>query len=317
METRANYLVVASFVVAIVALTIVGAFSLLNLRPLPSLVADYEIDFTGSVAGLKVNAPVTLSGIAIGTVRKIENDRVDPSLVHVTVEVQKSAAAVIKRDSVAALDINFILGDASISISAGSSFASPLVVLPGHVYPVIASQPSQLESLATFLADFMQRTIAVSDALLEKLNDTNQQAISDALETVQAATAQAADKARSLGDTIDTYDTMVRDTHRQVAALDATLAGLTEGLQSASTNLDSADNLVKSVGDWIRNFEKTRTTSLDPQLASFRDTMRDLEGLFSSARVVVRGLARSVDDLARNPGGGLFGKTGPGGYKPK
>ena len=90
METRANYLVVASFVVAIVVCTIGAAILLLNLHPFPDTRARYDIYFRGSVAGLKVQAPVYLSGIPIGTVRKVELDPQDPGIVHVTIEVKSS-----------------------------------------------------------------------------------------------------------------------------------------------------------------------------------------------------------------------------------
>src|SRR5690348_3326927 len=188
METRANYLVVATFVVAIVAISVVAAILLLNLEPLPEARAFYEIYFKGSVAGLKVNAPVSLSGIPIGSVRKVEIDHQDPSGVHVTVEVRKDAA--IRADSIASLEINFMFGDVSISITAGSNAAPPLAVLPGHAYPLIASQPSQLQSIAAWAADFMQRTIEVLDALTVILNDENRQVITQRLETAEKATRE-------------------------------------------------------------------------------------------------------------------------------
>ena len=101
METRANYVLVASFMLVIVACTVGAAILLLNLAPFPSARSFYDIYFQGSVEGLKTEAPVSLSGIPIGNVRKIEINPQDSSEVHVTVEVRKDAA--IRSDSIASL----------------------------------------------------------------------------------------------------------------------------------------------------------------------------------------------------------------------
>jgi phospholipid/cholesterol/gamma-HCH transport system substrate-binding protein len=315
METRANYFLVASFVVAIVALSIIGAIWLLDLHPLPDTRAYYEIDFHGSVAGLKVNAPVSLSGIPIGSVRKIELDHEDPSKVHVTIQVEKGVA--IKADSVASLDINFMFGDASISITPGSNSASALAVLPGHAYPLIASETSQLQSITTWAADFMQRTIKVSDALLKMLDDANRQAISEGLQTAAEATGRAVGQAEDLGNTIDADGSIVRDAHAQVTVFNTSLVGLRQGIDTARTDLDDADAVVKTVGEWARNLDNTLSGVRDQQLAAARSMMSDFEGFVSNGRDVVHRLARYIDDFERDPTRTLFGKPRGGGYKPK
>jgi len=314
METRANYFLVASFVVAIVALSVIGAIWLLNIQPLPEARAYYEIYFKGSVAGLKVNAPVSLSGIPVGSVRKVEIDHQDPSGVHVIVEVRKDTA--IKADSIASLEINFMFGDASISITAGGNAAPPLAVLPGHAYPVIASQPSQLQSIAAWVADFMQRTIEVLDALSVMLNDENRQVISQRLQTAEEATAQGVVEAKRLGDALDRYDSMLRGGPEQVTELNGSVLRLTQGLDSATSALDDVDAVIKSVGEWVRNFDNSVPAIRDQQLAVARTTMHDLAGMISEARGIVRHLARTVDDVERDPSRALFGGARAGGYKP-
>src|SRR5258708_22784432 len=211
METRANYLVVASFVVAIVVCTIGAAILLLNLHPFPDTRARYDIYFHDSVAGLKVESRVYLSGITLGTARKFDLDPQDPAVVHVTIEVQKDAA--IRSDSIASLDVSLVFGDASISISGGSENAPRPAVLPGHAYPIIASRPSQFT--ATWLEDFVRRMIEVSDALLDMLDETNRQAISEKLQATEHATASGVSVIDRLRSIIDDADASVRDAHHQ------------------------------------------------------------------------------------------------------
>ena len=300
---------------AMIALAATGAIVLLNLQPFPEARAYYDIYFSGSVQGLKVNAPVSLSGIAIGRVRKIEIDHEDPSLVHVTVEVRKDAA--IKSDSVASLDINFMFGDASINISPGSNLASPLPVLPGHAYPLISSQPSQLQSAATWVANFIERSMKGLDALIKMLDDESRQAISEGLQTAEQATARAVGQTQDFGNAIDTADSMVRNAHAQVIEANASLLNMTQGISTAKSNVDDMDAVVKEVGDWVRNFDNTSSAALRQQVAAARTNMSDLQGMVSEWRDLIHRFARYIDDMQRGPTRALFGKPGSSGYRPK
>ena len=312
METRANYLVVATFVVAIVVCTIGAAILLLNLHPFPDTRARYDIYFHGSVAGLKVEAPVYLSGIPIGTVRKVELDPQDPSVVHVTIEVQKDAA--IRSDSIASLDVSLVFGDASISISGGSENAPRPAVLPGHAYPIIASRPSQFT--ATWVEDFVRRMIEVSDAFLDMLDETNRQAISDKLQATEHATASGVGVIERLGSVIDDADASVRDAHDQAIAATAKLEDLRRALATIETQLDDADGIVKKVNAGTRDFDNLVQGIRPEQLELTQNGLRDLHGAVSQLRHVISHLARYVDDFERDPMKILFGKPRVG-YKPK
>lgn len=312
METRANYLLVASFVLGMVACTVGAAVWILGLHPFPETRAYYEIYFNGSVAGLKTGAPVFLSGIPIGNVRKVELDREDPSGVHVTIEVRKDAA--IKSDSLATLEVDFIFGDASVGITAGSGSAPPLSVLPGHAYPIVASSASQLQSVAAWAADFVQRTIAVSDTLIEMLDDENRQAISETLQTMEQTTARAAKTQRVAG-MIDWIGAAVHDLAADGDAFRAKLLELRGSIVTAESGIDEASAIVKQVDGWIRDFDKL-VQGIRPEQARLIGALRDLDGTIRDARELVGHLTREVDDFERDPTHTLLGKP-RGGYSPK
>ena len=314
METRANYLLVASFVLAIIACSIAAAILLLNLHPIPATRAFYEIYFNGSVAGLKIGAPVSEAGIPIGTVRKIELDPEDPNAVHVTIEVRKDAP--IRSDSIASLDVNLVYGDASISLTAGTERAPPFTVLPGRAYPIIGSRASQLEGFAERATDFMQRTIEVSDTLIEFLDDRKLQAISEGLQTAQRSMAGAVGQARDIGSMIDEAGATVHEAQAQDIALQARLREISESLVTAQANLQDATAIIKRVDDWVDGFDQV-VQGLRPLLTGMSGNLRDLDGTILEARGLVGHFARYVDDLARHPHAELFGKTGAGGYRPK
>jgi len=310
METRANYLLVASFVLAIVACNIGGAILLLNLHPFPDTRAYYDIYFRGSVAGLKIEAPVLLSGIPIGNVRKIEINPQDPAEVHLTIEVSKDAA--IRSDSIASLDVNFVYGDASISITGGSASAPPLAVLPGHVHPIITSRAPQLETLAT---DFVQRTTEVLDTLIKMSDDRNRQAISEALQDMEELTARRLRQVEQLGGVIDRADAAVRNAQSNEVAFRAKLGEITQTLALAQTNLDDASAIVRKIDNWVHDFDGV-VQEIRPGQSDLAGNLKDLDGTVMAWRQLVGHLARYVDDFERNPMSTLFGKPRDG-YKPK
>jgi phospholipid/cholesterol/gamma-HCH transport system substrate-binding protein len=312
METRANYILVASFVVAIVACTFGGAILLLNLHPFPDTRAYYDIYFHGSVSGLKVEAPVSLSGIPIGNVRKVELDPADPSVVRVTIEVRKDAA--IRADSIASLDVSLVFGDASISITGGSERAPRLAVLPGRAYPIIASSPPQLT--ATWAEDLVRSMIEASDALLDMLDEKNRQAISEGLQGMEQATAGGVGVADRLGHVIDDADTTIREAHAQATAVTAGFDDLSRTLATIKTQLDDADGIVKKVNGWTRDFDNLVQAIRPEELDLTRNGLRDLRGTISELRQLIRHVARYVADFERDPGQTLFGKSRAG-YKPK
>jgi len=306
METRANYVLVASFTLVILACTVGAAILLLNLAPFPSQRTFYDIYFRGSVAGLKAEAPVSLSGIPIGIVRKIEINPQYPTEVHVTVEVRKDAA--IRSDSIASLEVNFVYGDASISISGGSASAAPLAASPGRAYAIIPSRPSQLQSFTTSAADFAQRMIEVSDALIEKLDDRNRQAISQALQDMEQSTARYAGAVQNFSGTIDGAGVMIRDLHAGADALEARSLEINRALVAARSNLDDMSAVVKTVNDWVRDFDNV-VQRVRPDLRDLSgDQLHDLHGTILDWRDLAHRLARYLDTLFGNSRGGNTAK---------
>ncbi len=312
METRANFVLVISFVAVIVAGAAIGAIVLLNLHPFPDTRAYYDIYFRGSVVGLKVEAPVSLAGIPIGNVRKVQLDPADPSVVHVTIEVRRDAA--IRADSIASLDVSLVFGDASISISGGSDRAPVLAALPGQPYPIIAAKPPQLT--ATWAEDLIERTIKVSDALNSMLDEKGRQAISERLQDAERTTARGAGMAERFGSLIDDADASVRDAHDQATAATAKLAELVRALDAVQTQLDDGDGIVRKVNAWISDFDHLVQGIRPGQVDLTQNVLRDLHGTISQLRLTVSRVAVYVDNFARDPMQALFGKPRAG-YTPK
>ena len=86
METRASYLIVGSFVLALGA-ALVGFALWLTQDQLNAAVARYDIRFSGSVSGLQVGSNVSFRGVPVGEVSAVSIDPSDIERVLVTIEI--------------------------------------------------------------------------------------------------------------------------------------------------------------------------------------------------------------------------------------
>src|SRR5439155_9522240 len=91
METRAHYVAVGAFVLAMVALAFIAVLWLARAQ-LTTQYALYDIYFTGAVSGLRNGAPVEYSGVPVGKVADVRIDPANVEQIRVTVELDASTA---------------------------------------------------------------------------------------------------------------------------------------------------------------------------------------------------------------------------------
>ncbi|MEL0145096.1 MAG: MlaD family protein, partial [Alphaproteobacteria bacterium] len=142
METRANYLLVGSFVILIVAGAIAFVVWLAKFQ-FDQQFTRYDIEFQGSVSGMKIGSSVELNGIPVGEVIDIAIDLNNVEKVLVTVEVP--SATPIRENTVANMQLTGITGGMTIQLSGGTQDSPPLIPPPGRKRAVIASRASALE----------------------------------------------------------------------------------------------------------------------------------------------------------------------------
>src|SRR5215471_2207490 len=135
METRAHYVAVGAFVLAVIFLAFVAVLWLGHAE-FGQQAKRYYIFFRGSVAGLNKGSQVQYNGIPVGRVVDI---RVDPdNLEQIQVAVAIDTGIVdIKSDARAYLDTNILNGIATIQIRGGTRQAQALQPPAGHRYAVI------------------------------------------------------------------------------------------------------------------------------------------------------------------------------------
>src|SRR5215467_1474324 len=125
METRANYVAVGAFVLAVIFLAFVAVLWL-GSSEYGEQAKRYYIFFKGSVAGLNKGSQVQYNGIPVGRAVDIRVDPNNLEQIQVMVEIDTSIVE-IKSDARAFLDANILNGIATIQIRGGTRDASKLV----------------------------------------------------------------------------------------------------------------------------------------------------------------------------------------------
>ena len=120
METRANHVVIGSFVLVVV-IGLFGFVLWLAKIEIDQEFAYYRVTFVEAVSGLSLGGDVRYNGIPVGAVTAIEIARDDPSKVQVTLEVARETP--VRADTVAKLELQGITGVAFIQLGGGGGSA--------------------------------------------------------------------------------------------------------------------------------------------------------------------------------------------------
>jgi phospholipid/cholesterol/gamma-HCH transport system substrate-binding protein len=317
METRASYVAVGAFVLAILVGVLITVLWLARVEFNREL-AFYDIYFSASVAGLAQGSPVSYNGIRVGRVTELRIDPQDLQRVRVTIELDQTAP--IKQDTTASLASQGLTGATYIEISGGSAESPPLVAQPGQRYPVIASKRSGLERVFASAPEMLSKLSDLTDRLAEILDDKNRAAITQILENVRQFTAVIGARSGEVDGILVDAAAAMRDLSRTLASASATLAELRQLVGEKG----EARVALKDIDEAARKLEQLES-HLDALVQENRPPLRDLtqrgfselSQLLVDARGLVAGLMRLVDDVERDPGRFLFGGNKREGYQPR
>ncbi|MCZ6511683.1 MAG: MlaD family protein [Alphaproteobacteria bacterium] len=313
METRANNLLVGSFVLLILVGTTVFFLWLAKFQ-FDVQFTRYDIHFPGSVSGLKVGSSVELNGILVGEVVGI---RIDPDQVeNVIVAIEVPAETPVREDTQASLQIAGLTGGVTILLAGGTQDAPPLAPKPGEKRAAIASQASTLERFLEDAPELLQSLQLLVSRASALLSDDNQAAFAESLRNVSALTGALA--ART--DDIETLFTSAAQTM-------ANLRDASDALKKTAGTINAtvARN-EPEVASLIGDLRKSATTmtrvsnEIEALIAENRAPLRDFtsEGLYeltnflSEARTLIDVLNRVTTQVERDPARFIFGNQQKG-----
>jgi len=276
METRASYVAVGTFVLALAAGVAVFVVWLGGFQA-QRAVAYYDIRFAGSVTGLQMDGAVRYRGISVGRVVDMRIDPDNLELVRVTVEVNRETP--IRTDSVASLEIEGITAVAYVQIAGGTQGSEPLPKTTRRPYPVIDSRPSTLQEFFEGAPDLVKRLNELVDRLTLLFNADNMQAIGEMLANLRDLSATLAAETGGAGATM----AELRDTaHSFAEAADELAAMIAENRAPihdfASSGLYEANQLLTEIRLLVGSMSRIAAQiERDPARFLFGDRQKGFE----------------------------------------
>jgi phospholipid/cholesterol/gamma-HCH transport system substrate-binding protein len=246
METRANYILIGLFTLAV----IVGAFGFVywfhNVGGTGTRVA-YRVVFQTPISGLRAGAGVVFNGIRVGEVTELSLDAKNPqqSVARIAVD----AATPIRADTKASLEFQGLTGIASLSLKGGSQGAGALVARNGEM-PTLVADTSGTQDVMQSARDVMVR--------LESFLQENQAALKNSIANIETFT-----------------DTLARNSDR----LDRVMSGLDNviGGPDGKGEIPEAARAIRNAAENLDKRIDTLTTDARRTLSTVDKTIRNID----------------------------------------
>jgi phospholipid/cholesterol/gamma-HCH transport system substrate-binding protein len=314
METRAHYVAVGTFVLAVIFLAFVAVLWL-GRSEFGQQAKRYYIFFSGSVAGLNKGSQVQYNGIPVGQVVDIRVDPNNLEQIQVTVEINTSIVD-IKSDARAFLDANILNGIATIQVRGGTQEASALEPQPGHKYPVIKAGRSELEEVKATLPELLADLKEATHSVNALLNDQNRQAVADTLQNIRTITGAFVEPSKEVSEVVDNANKAVVELRTFFQDLDQSYSDKGGLKDQLSQTLADADRLAKNLNEASRQLQLVLQENR-PGIRNFtQSTLTQVSDLVTDLQRFVAGATRFVSDMERNPTQLLFGERREG-YRPR
>ena len=298
METRANYVLIGLFTLAVIA----GAFGFVFWFQGGGASIDrgyYQIAFDGSVNGLRTGSAVMFNGLRVGEVTGLALNPKQSQQVMVTVAVDKSVA--IRNDTDIGLEFQGLTGIASLSLKGGSEApvaagtkAKPVLLEASHGANVDVTQSAR---------DVMRR--------LDQLISENQKALRSAIANIDkfsAALANSTDKIDStlanvdkfsgvLANNADRFDHIAQGLENLTGGKDGKGGQINDTVKSVHNLVDNVDKRTADIAAGINRVTATGTKQIDAMSVSFQRTLSTAD--------------RVLNNLDKNPSRLIWGGASP------
>lgn len=299
METRAAYVAVGAFVVALAAGLLVAVLWLTHAQ-FNEARTRYDIYFASVMTGLVNGSPVRISGVQEGRVIRVALDPKDPSRVRVTIEVR--ADAPIRSDSVASIEMTGLTGGAAVEITPGSMSAPPVRVSKNSEYPVIWSRESDMQQVVASIPALLAKLTNLTDRLAATVDDKNRAALAATLANLNRISAVAAARSGEL-------DRLFVDSAADM-----------KNLKQAIASVNAAANKVSAVagqaGGAVRDFQGMVQENRAPLRQFTQNGLDELQQLVTQTHTLVAAMTRAVNTIERDPSRLIYGDR-RGGYRPQ
>ena len=249
METRANYVLIGSFTLAVIAAAFGFVLWFQSLHTTKAR-SPLRIVFEGPATGLRNGGSVNFNGIRVGEVISVKLD--NPRRVVALAMVENSAP--IRKDTLVGLEFQGLTGVAAISLKGGEE-AAPGVPMDEDGIAVLTADPNRLQDVTEAIRGTLQN--------INRVVADNQEAVKSSLHNLEAFTNSLARNSERIDAIMARVDGVMGKADNVMLGLD-TLAGGKEGGELFLT--------VKSIRELAEDFDK-RSGAL---MADGRKTLSDI-----------------------------------------
>ncbi len=284
METRANFVAIGAFTLAVV----VGAFVFVLWMAGyggSDQFAHYRVVFQGSVSGLGRGGEVLFNGLRVGEVKSVNFLHDDPS--RVAAEILVDARVPVRVDTKARLENLGLTGASAIALTGGAPNAKPLQGNP----PTLQAEPSQIQNLLVNVQNISTKADAVLSRA-DKLFAESGPAFADTMKNIDQFSKTLNDASGGIAGAI----TGIGEIGRKIGPLAQRLEKLTDDADNLMSAVDVA-KVRKSVDD-VSSFAASLGAKDGPTQQTLADAARLVHHLNDTAKQLDAALA-DMDAVAK------------------
>jgi phospholipid/cholesterol/gamma-HCH transport system substrate-binding protein len=250
------------------------------------------------VGGVDPGSSVRFGGVRVGSITAIHPSRQDPTKIEVLLEIRGGVP--VNADSVATLTSLSPLGDKYLEISTGANTAPRIP--PGATIPSMESVSlDDLARQASVLIPSVQSTFEDMQKNIDQLTGNAQAALSN----VQSMTGPQNQRNLALllanaRELLDRESPQISQVLQNLARASAQAGDTLNGMNTAANQVNTA---ARAANDMFTNANQTLAGMREPVTAEFaalQSTMADARGLIADLSTLVSANRYNIDDTLEN-----------------
>jgi phospholipid/cholesterol/gamma-HCH transport system substrate-binding protein len=280
METRANYILVGAFTLAV----IVGAFGFVYWFHHVGGTgerAEYRVAFQGPIGGLRTGATVSFNGIRVGEVTNLSLDPHNPRQALATISVEKGTP--VRSDTEVTLDYQGLTGIAALALKGGSATAAPVTLRDGNV-PLLTATSSASQDLMQAARDAIRR--------IDTFIADNEKSFRNSMRNIETFTDVLASNSGKIDSSLRNIESFTAALSRNSEKVDSIMAGIDAmiGGPEGKGEIPQAARAIRGAAE-----------NLD----------RKIDGLVTDGRRTFNTIERTIKNFDENPTRLIFGGGRP------
>jgi len=222
METRANYILIGLFTLAVLVagFTFVYWFEHLTSGIVRTA---YRVVIDGPVSGLRTGGSVTFNGIRVGEVSAINLDPQNPKRVLATIVIDNTVP--VRSDTAVGLEFQGLTGIASLALRGGASDAPAALAEDGKP-PVLIADPSATQDVTETARAVLRRA--------DNLISENQETLKATIRNIESISI-------TLARNTERFDHIIAGTEHLLGGPDGNSGELAETVRSVKMLSDNLD----------------------------------------------------------------------------